>query len=105
MTAVSEPAPVSARLERPQGLVDICDVLKYLRQDYYDPSLREAAEYAGMKPRMLGRILPPELRVRLSSKKVLVRRSELDSFLDRFRERPQKDLQEIVDGALEAIRK
>ena len=101
MTVVSEPAPVSARLKRPAGLVEIRDVLRYLQGDRFMP-LQVAADYVGMRPRKLREILPAELRFRVSSKKILVRRSELDEFMERFRERPQ-GLERIVNDVVEDV--
>ena len=74
----------------------------YLRQDRYLP-LREAAAYLGMKPRKLREILPEHLLFRVSARKLLVRKGELDAFMERYRQGPQEDFKRIVDDALEAV--
>ena len=89
-------------MERPEGLVNISDVLHYLQADRYMP-LREASAYAGMKPKLLRSILPPELVFRVSGRKILVKRSELDEFLERYRERPRQDLERIVNDLVEDV--
>ena len=89
-------------MDKPAGVVSLDELLRYIESDRY-LSLQEAAAYLSMKPRMLREILPPQLRFRVSSKKILVRKSELDEFMNRFREQPQKDLTRIVDDAVEAV--
>ena len=89
-------------MRRPEGLLSIDEVLPYLESDRY-LSLQEAAAYLSMRPRKLREILPPQLRFRVSSKKILVKKSELDELMNRFREQPQKDLKRLVDDALEAV--
>ena len=91
-------------MRRPEGQLSLDEVLRYLEQDGFK-SLKEAAAYLSMKPRMLREILPPQLRFRVSGKKILVRKSELDEFMERFREMPRKDLTRIVDEVVEAVLK
>ena len=88
--------------KRPSGSILVDEILHYLQHDRYMP-LREAAEYAGMKPRKLREILPPQLRFRVSARKILVKRSELNEFMEKFREQPQTDLKHLVDEAVEAV--
>ena len=89
-------------MRRPEGLLNFDDVLPYLRQDRF-LSLKEAAAYLSMQPRKLREILPPQLRFRVSGKKILVRKSELDQFMEKYRERPQADLKRLADEAVEAV--
>ena len=72
-----------------------CSISVDEHADGYLP-LKDAATYLGLKPRMLRNILPPQLRFRVSSKKILVKRSELDQFMEQYRELPQTDLDRIV---------
>ncbi len=89
-------------MERPEGLVSIGEILHYLEQDRY-LSFREAAAYLSMGPKMLGEILPEQLRFRLSARKILIRKSELDEFMNQFRELPQNDLERIAEDAVERV--
>ena len=89
-------------MDKPEGMISVDEVLRYLEQDCYLP-LRDAAAYVGMSPRKLSELLPAQLRFRVSGKKILVRKSELVAFMERYRERPQSDLAQIVDDAVEAV--
>ena len=62
-----------------------------------------AAKYTGLSISTLRRITPPELRYRISDRKVLLRKSELDEFLAGFRELPERDLRSVANEACEAI--
>ena len=90
---------------RPEGQISVDEILQYLRDLRADGyfSLARAAVYLDMKPRLLRDILPPELRFRVSGKKILVRKSELDEFMEKYRERPQADLKRLADEAVEAV--
>ena len=88
--------------KRPGGSIPVDEILRYLQSDRYMP-LREASAYAGMKPKLLRAILPPELVFRVSCRKILVRKSELDDFMQQYRERPQKDLTRLADEAVESV--
>ena len=89
-------------MRRPEGLLSIDEVLRYLEQDRFF-TLKAAAVYLSMQPRKLQEILPPQFRFKVSCKKILIKKSELDEFMERFRERPQKDLGSIVDDVVEAV--
>ena len=89
-------------MERPQGLVNISDILMYLEQDRF-LSLTEAAAYLSMGPKKLRSILPAALRFRVSGKKIWVKKSEIDLLMEGFRERPQKDLKRLADEAVESV--
>ena len=88
---------------RPEGQISVDEVLRYLEQQDGYLSLQRAAAYLDMKPRKLREILPAELRFRVSGKTILVRKSELDQFLEKYRERPQADLKRLADEAVEAV--
>ena len=65
--------------------------------------LKEAAKYCGVSVRVLQRILPTHLRIRISSRKILVKKSEIDLWLQLHREKPEEDLGRIADEAVASI--
>ena len=78
------------------------EALRVLQADRFMP-MREAAEYVGMKPRKLREILPEHLLFRISSKKILVKKSELDQVLEQYRQSPERNLSEIAEDALKTV--
>ncbi len=87
---------------RSAGVVPPSEILPLLDRDrYFD--LKEAAEYTGLSVRTLRRLLPSHLKFRVSQRKILVRKSDLDTWLDGFREEPETDLSRIADDAVKAV--
>lgn len=79
--------------------------------DALDPylPLQHLADYSGISVRSLRRALTDRLHplphYRLSTKKILVRRSEFDRWIQRFREVPaQVDLDRLIEDTLRPLR-
>ena len=87
-----------------EGLVRVSEILQYVDRDRY-LDLKEAARYCGVSLRSLRRILPTGLKFRISERKIVVKKSEIDSWLEKFRQLPeqQEDLARIADEAVGAI--
>ena len=83
-------------------LVSVKEILGYLAQDRY-MGKREAAAYTGLSTRTLeGRLGEiPHFRV---GKKVVFKKSELDRWMETYREGSSHDLDKIVDGAIESLK-
>jgi excisionase family DNA binding protein len=86
-----------------RSLVSVTEILKYVQSDRF-MSKREAAEYCGVSIRTieswqgLPRYKP--------SGKTLFRKSELDAFIERYREQSADvDLARIADDAVASILK
>jgi excisionase family DNA binding protein len=85
--------------EQLKGTVAVTESLAYLEQDRY-LSKREAATYLALSIRTLDTRLHeiPHFRV---GKKRLFKKSELDEWMEHYRERPQKlDLRGLLDEAV-----
>jgi excisionase family DNA binding protein len=86
----------------PQGLIPVSEVLAYLSQDRY-LSLSETVEYVSLSERTIRELLPEIPHFRIGNK-LLFRKSELDTWLLRYRERSDEmDLGKMADAALEGI--
>ena len=89
-------------IEPPRGTVSVQEVLAYLDRDRYMPK-SEAAAYLGISVSNIEKQLVslPHFRV---GAKVLFRKSELDRWMEKHREKPADvDLDRIADEALRAI--
>ena len=87
----------------PQGKVSVAEILAYIDRDRYMPKT-EAAGYLGWSVRELERRLAFIPHFRLERHKVMFRKSELDSWMEKHREAPaDTDLDRIVDAALEDV--
>ena len=87
---------------RSAGVVPPSEILPLLDRDcYFD--LKEAAEYTGLSVRTLRRLLSAHLKFRISQRKILLRKSEIDAWLEGLRESPQTDLTKIGDEAVKAV--
>jgi excisionase family DNA binding protein len=93
---------------RPEGLINIDEVLEYLNQDRY-MSKTEAAKYLSVSPRTLeAKKDIPRFRLRSESGrggKVLFRKTELDRWMETNRVacKDHLDLSKIADEALRAV--
>ncbi len=86
----------------PQGLISVGEILAYINQDRY-LSLSEAVAYLNLSERTIRERLLEIPHFRVGSK-LLFRKSELDAWLLRYRERSSEmDLGKIADEALEGI--
>ncbi len=72
-----------------------------VQKGYFDWA--EVSEYTGLSISTLRRIIPDYLRFRVSARKVLVKKSELDEWLEQFREQPRQHLKKLADEAVEAV--
>ncbi len=85
-----------------QTVVSVQEVIAYIDRDRYLDK-KEAAAYTSLSIRnleaRLGEI--PHYRV---GKKILFKKSELDRWLEQFREGGTQNLERIADEALESIR-
>jgi len=82
-------------------LVSVKEILGYMAQDRY-LGKREAAEYTSLSTRTLeGRLDKiPHFRV---GKKILFKKSELDRWMEQYREGGNQNLDRIADEAIESL--
>jgi excisionase family DNA binding protein len=88
--------------QTPQGLVPVNEILAYLSHDRY-LSLSETIRYIGLSERTIRDRLSeiPHFRI---GKKLLFRKSELDTWLLKYRERSDEiDLGRLADEALKGL--
>jgi len=85
-----------------QTVVSIQEVLLYFDRDRYMDK-REAAEYTSLSTRTLeGRLDEiPHFRV---GKKILFKKSEIDKWMETYREGGTQNLDRIADEVIESIR-
>ncbi len=85
-----------------QTVISVQEVLLYFSQDRY-MNKREAATYISLSTRTLEERLReiPHFRV---GRKVLFKKSELDRWIEQFREGGAQNLDRIADEAIESIR-
>ncbi len=85
-----------------QTVISVQEVLLYFSQDRYMDK-REAATYTSLSTRTLEERLReiPHFRV---GRKVLFKKSELDRWIEQFREGSAQNLDRIADEAIESIR-
>ena len=86
-----------------QTVISVQEVLLYFSQDRY-MNKREAATYISLSTRTLEERLReiPHFRV---GRKVLFKKSELDRWIEQFREGGAQNLDRIADEAIESIRR
>ena len=84
-------------MRQPEGLVPVHEILRYLQQDRF-LTLIEAAQHCGMSLRLFQRIVPESLRFRISARRVVIKLSELNQWMEQFRQMPEQrdDLRKIV---------
>ncbi len=83
-------------------VVSVKEILGYLAQDRY-MGKREAAEYTSLSIRTLESRLG-EIPHFLVGKKILFKKSELDQWIERFREGDSHNLDRIADEAIESLK-
>ena len=85
-----------------QTVISVQEVLLYFSQDRY-MNKREAAAYTSLSTRNLEARLSeiPHYRV---GKKILFKKSELDHWMEQFREGGTQNLDRIVDETLESLK-
>ena len=85
-----------------QTVISVQEVLLYCSQDRY-MNKREAAAYTSLSTRNLEARLPeiPHYRV---GKKILFKKSEIDKWMETYREGGTQNLDRIADEVIESIR-
>ena len=85
-----------------QTVISVQEVLLYFSQDRY-MNKREAATYISLSTRNLEARLPeiPHYRV---GKKILFKKSEIDKWMETYREGGTQNLDRIADEVIESIR-
>ena len=87
---------------QPKGTVSVSEILAYLRQDRY-LSKKEAVKYLALSERTISKRLPEIPHFRVGSK-VLFLKSELDQWMEHYRESTRElDLDRIVEDALRTV--
>ncbi len=84
-----------------EGTVSVREILAYLDQDRY-LSLAQASEYLGISTRTL-RDRDDLPRYRVGKKILLFKKSELDTWLEQYREGGKDELDELVNETLEKV--
>ncbi len=88
-------------IRQPAGVVSVAEVLLYLAQDRYMDK-REAAEYTSLSVRNLEARLPeiPHFRV---GQKILFKKSEVDRWMETYREGGTQNLDQLADEAIASL--
>jgi excisionase family DNA binding protein len=87
-----------------KGTVSVSEILAYMEQDRY-LSKKDAANYLGLSVRGMSKHLAAMSCYRIG-KKLLFRKSELDDWMEQFKEEPRKlDLRRLLDDAVEQARR
>ena len=86
------------------SVVSVSEILAYLREDCY-LGKAESAKYLGLSVRTLEDRLDSIPHFRLGTKKLLFKRSELDRWMEQFRETTTaNDIKALADTMLGKIR-
>jgi len=87
------------RLRFMSGVVSVSEIVAYLDQDRY-LNLAEAAKYTSISARTLRDRLDEIPHRRVGTRMLLFKKSELDTWLDQYREGGKADLDELVEETL-----
>ena len=86
----------------PTGTIDIEEVLQWLLTDCH-MGVRQAAEYMGVSERKFSGLLKEIPKFKVGGQ-WLIRKSELDQWLEQYRVQPTtEDVEELVDGVLAEV--
>ncbi len=98
-----QPCPTCGRHADVHGTVSVPEILEYLETDRYMP-LTEAAKYLGLSRRTLQSRLK-EIRHYRPGGKILVKRSDLDRWMERYRQEPisKDEIDAIVDSVMRSL--
>ena len=96
-SAVERSAAEKERID--QSLITVREILAYLSQDCY-LNLAQASEYLSMSTRTIRDRLDAIPHRRVGKKMLLFKKSELDTWLDQYREGGTAELDELVDETL-----
>ncbi len=85
-----------------EGTVSVREVLNYIESDRY-LSLTEASRYLGFSKRTIRDRLDEIPHRSVGKKMLLFKKSELDTWLDQYREGGSAELDELVNDTLENV--
>ncbi len=84
------------------GVVSASEILAYLDQDRY-LNLAEAAKYTSISKRTIRDRLDEIPHRRVGTRILLFKKSELDTWLEQYREGGKAELDELVEECLEKV--
>ena len=84
------------------GVVSVSEIVAYLVQDRY-LNLTEAAKYLSVSTRTIRDRLDEIPHRRLGTRLLLFKKSELDTWLEQYREGGTAELDELVNNTLENL--
>ena len=90
------------RLRFMSGVVSVSEIVAYLVQDRY-LNLAEAAKYTSISARTIRARLDEIPHRRVGTRMLLFKKSELDTWLDQYREGGKAELDELVEECLEKV--
>ena len=90
------------RLRFMSGVVSVSEIVAYLIQDRY-LNLAEAAKYTSISARTIRARLDEIPHRRVGTRMLLFKKSELDTWLDQYREGGKAELDELVEECLEKV--
>ena len=88
---------------QPAGVVSVREVLTYLESDRF-LSKAELAKYLSISTRSIENHLPEIPHYRLFNTMVAFKKSEIDVWVEQYREGDSHNLDRIVDGAMESLK-
>ena len=90
-------------IRQPAGVVSVREVLSYFDADrFFNKS--ELAKYLSISTRTIETHLPEIPHYRLHGSMLRFRKSEIDEWTVRYREGDSRNLEQIVDGAIESLK-
>ena len=84
------------------GVVSVSEILAYWDQDRY-LNLAEAAKYTSISARTIRDRLDEIPHRRVGTRMLLFKKSELDTWLEQYREGGKAELDELVEECLEKV--
>jgi len=85
-----------------ERLISVREVLAYLAQDRYF-TLKQSSEYLGMSARTIRDRLDEIPHRRVGTRMLLFKKSELDTWLEQYREGGKAELDELVNETLAKV--
>jgi len=90
-------------LKQPAGVVSVAEVLSYFDADrFFDK--KELATYLSCSTRSIEKNLDEVPHYRLLNSMLRFKKSEIDKWLAQYREGDSRNLEQIVDGAIESLK-
>ena len=89
--------------QQPVGVVSVREVLTYFDSDRF-LSKAELAKYLSISTRSIENHLPEIPHYRLFNSMLSFKKSEIDVWVEQFREGSNHELDQIVDGAMESLK-